>query len=132
MATKPPTLPPDEALALRTIEGTYGGVDDIADDQPLDAAALQRMQAKIDQSFDTAWRLAREQAKAESRARAQRQTDLLAFAGDVLRDRIAALRVRIGPELQLAHRNLDDMSDDDLRSLLADLEEIAARTERTA
>ncbi len=54
-------------------------------------------------------------------------TSLLDLAGDALRGRIAQLEALFGTQLQLAHRNLADMSDDDLRTLLADVEDVATR-----
>ncbi len=114
-------LRPDEARALRTIEAICGGPDDVDEDPPIDPAAIRRMQAAIERAFV--------QADAARQRAALAKPGLLELAGDALRARIAALRTLLGDQLQLAHRNLAEMSDDDLRTLLADLEEYAAHVE---
>jgi hypothetical protein len=117
----------NEERALRTIEALHGCIDDVPESVTRDPASAARMRSKIDQAFDQAWRARREHAKAESRRRADREQSFLELAGDALRARIAQLHALLGGQLQLAHRNLADMTDDDLRSLLADVEEVAAR-----
>ena len=114
MATK--NLSREEARALRTIEAIYGSPEDVDDDPPFDEAARRRMRNAVEVAF----------AQADQRRLAiVRRPGLLELAGDALRERIAALQVALG-QVQLAHRNLASMSDEDLRTLLADLEEYAA------
>lgn len=117
----------NEERALRTIEALHGGIDDVPETVTPDPASARRMRTAIDQAFDQAWRARRVLAKAESQRRADREQSFLELAGDALRARIAQLQALLGGQLQLAHRNLADMTDDDLRSLLADVEEVAAR-----
>lgn len=113
-------LRPAEARALRVIEAIHGGPEDVDDDPPIDPVSIRRMQSAIDRAF----------AQADAaRERATRRGGFLELAGDALRTRIAALRAQLGGQLQLAHRNLGEMSDDDLRTLLVDLEEYAAHQE---
>lgn len=117
-----------EARALRVIEAIHGHPDDESP-MTLSPAAHARMRAAIDQAFQLAWRAARERAKAESQTSSTPRPGLLTMAADALRARIAELQAQIGPTLQLAHRHLETMTDEDLRSLAADLEEVAARRE---
>jgi hypothetical protein len=117
----------NDERALRTIEAIHGGMDDVPTDVQVDAASVSRMRLAIDQAFDQAWRARRELAKEEARRRADRDGSFLDLAGDALRARIAQMQTLLGTQLQLAHRNLADMTDDDLRTLLADIEEVATR-----
>lgn len=117
----------DDERALRLIEVLHGQPDDIEADPPADPAALARIDAAAEAAFDRAWRAAREHAKAQATASARRRDDLLTLARDAIVARIHAWQERLGPSLQLAHRDLDDLSDDDLRTMLADLEELAER-----
>ncbi|MCA9680356.1 MAG: hypothetical protein KC464_35330 [Myxococcales bacterium] len=116
-----------DVRALRTIEALHGTAEDVPSDVTPDPASAHRMRSAIDTAFAQAWRARRDLAKAESRRRADREAGFLELAGDALRARIAQLRAALGGQLQLAHRNLGDMSDDDLRTLLADIEEVIAR-----
>src|SRR5688500_7612315 len=125
MATKSKSR--SEERALRTIEAIHGTAEDVPTEVTPDPASARRMRAAIDSAFDLAWRARRDIAKAESRQRADREAGFLELAGDALRARIAQLQAALGGQLQLAHRNLADMSDDDLRTLLADIEEVVAR-----
>jgi hypothetical protein len=117
----------DDARALRVIEALHGQPEDIEVDPPADPAALARIQASAERAFDLAWRAAREHAKAQAAARPQRRHDLLTLARDAIVAAIHAWQERLGPSLQLAHRDLDALSDDDLRTMLADLEDLAER-----
>jgi hypothetical protein len=117
----------NEERALRTIEALHGCIDDVSAVVTPNPDSARRMRTAIDQAFDQAWRARREHAKAESQRRADREPRFLELAGDALRARIAQLQAALGGEFQLAHRNLADMADDDLRSLLADVEEVIAR-----
>jgi hypothetical protein len=116
-----------EARALRLIDAICGQPEDVEDDPPVDPAALARIDAAIDRAFDHAWRAARAHAKAATVARAQRREDLLTLTRDVIVSRISAMQDRFGPSLQVAHRDLNALSDGDLQSMLADLEELAER-----
>lgn len=113
--------------ALRTIEAIHGTAEDVPTDVTPEPASAKRMRTAIDAAFAQAWRTRRDLAKAESRRRADREATFLELAGDALRARIAQLQAALGGHLQLAHRNLADMSDDDLRTLLADIEEVFTR-----
>ena len=117
----------DDERAYRTIEALHGTPEDVPTDVTPDPASAHRMRAMIDVAFAQAWRAHLEHAKAESRRRADREAGVLQLAGDALRARIAQLQAALGGQLQLAHRNLADMSDDDLRTLLAGIEEVLAR-----
>lgn len=112
--------------ALATIHAIYGTPDDVDPAPPVDPQIIARMRAAIDDAFDRAWKAARERAKAEH-ASHDRRDGYLALARDALVARINAWQDRLGPSLQLAHRQLADMTDDDLRTLLSDIEELAAR-----
>lgn len=119
--------PDEDARGLRILEALHGAPDDIEPDPPADPAALARIAAAADRAFDRAWRAAREHAKEQATARPRRRDDLLTLARDAIVARIHAWQERLGPSLQLAHRDLDALSDDDLRTMLADLEDLSER-----
>ena len=112
--------------ALRTIEAICGGPEDVDLDRSMDHAAVARIRIGIDQAFDLAWKAARAKAKAD-RAETAHAPGLLAQTRDALLAKIQQWQDALGPSLQLAHRQLDTMDDDDLRTLLADIEEVVAR-----
>lgn len=122
---------PDEQ-ALRLLEALHGQPEDVDADVSADPAALARIQVGVDRAFDLAWRAAREHAKQQAMSRARRRDDLLALARDAIIERIHAWQERLGPSLQLAHRDLAHVPDDDLRTMLADLEELAERRDLPA
>ncbi|MCA9674360.1 MAG: hypothetical protein KC464_04885 [Myxococcales bacterium] len=109
------------------LEALHGTPDDVDDTPVLEPAALARMRAAIDRAFALAWRAAREHAKTTATAPTSHRSDLLTLARDALLSRISQWQDRFGPSLQVAHRDLADLSDDDLRTMLADLEELAER-----
>lgn len=120
-----------EARALRTIEAICGGPDDVDPDRPIDHAAVARVRVAVDRAFEQAWKAARAKAKAD-RAESARTPGLLALTRDALLAKIQQWQEALGPSFQLAHRQLDAMEDDDLRTLLADIEEVAARKGMTS
>ena len=117
----------DDERALRLLEALHGSPEDVDDTPVLEPAALARMRAAIDRAFALAGRAAREHAKSTATAPPRHRADLLTLARDALLSHIAHWQDRLGPSLQVAHRDLDDLSDDDLRTMLADLEELAER-----
>jgi hypothetical protein len=116
---------PEEERALRILENLHEGGDD--SDAPVDAASIARMRAAIDRSFEIAWKRVHEQAEAEARAAIPRRRSLAGWARDALLARLRELQAALGPQLQLAHRHLATMSDDDLRALVEDVEKDAER-----
>lgn len=115
-----------EERAFRTIEAICGAPEDVDPARPIDRAAVARVRVAVDRAFDQAWKAARAKAKAD-RADAARTPGLLALTRDALLGKIQQWQDALGPSFQLAHRQLDAMDDDDLRTLLADIEEVAAR-----
>jgi len=118
----------EDDLALRVVENVYAGGDE--DDAPIDGASVARMRHAIDRAFDRAWKIVHAQAEAEAeatRARTPRGRSLVGWARDALVARLRELEALLGPQLQLAHRHLATMSDDDLRALVEDVEKDAAR-----
>lgn len=94
---------------------------------PVDAEALVRMRTAIDDAFERAWARIRQQSAAEVARDVARSPGLIARTKTQLLARIEALRVQLGGQLQLAHRKLSEMSEEDLLSLVADLEDAARR-----
>ena len=115
-----------EARAFRTIEAICGEPDDVDPTRPIDQVAVARVRVAVDRAFEQAWKAARAKAKAD-RVDNARTPGLLALTRDALLAKIQAWQAALGPSFQLAHRQLDAMEDDDLRTLLADIEEVAAR-----
>ena len=113
--------------AVEILANLHGGEASVDELEPVDRAALARMRVAIDDAFDRAWARIRAQSVAEV-ARAPAVTPgLIARTKAQLLARIETLRVQLGGQLQLAHRQLATMSEDDLRSLVADLEDAARR-----
>ena len=113
--------------AIEIIANLDGGKASADDSAPIDREALARMRAAIDDAFDRAWARIRAQSAAEV-ARAPATTSrLIARTKAQLLARIETLRIQLGGQLQLAHRQLAAMSEEDLRSLVADLEDAAGR-----
>jgi hypothetical protein len=128
MADHDRELDPEEERALRILHAVYGDPDDIDLNPAIDRASVARIRAGIAPALAEAWRFHRRAAK--ERAERRKAPSLLAMTRDALLTRIAALQEsRAG--LAFGYRNrLDRMSDDELRSLLADIEDTdeAART----
>jgi len=124
--TSKPKRAADDERALRVLEAIHGEPEDIDPDVPIDQTAIARMRHAIDRAFDRAWKTTRQQAKADSE-RATRTAGFLRLSRDAVIAQIEAWQVRLGPSLQLAHRQLEVMDDDDLRTLLSDIEEVAER-----
>jgi hypothetical protein len=122
----------DDDAALRILENVYEGGDD--DAAPVDDAALARMRTAIDGAFDRAWKKVHEKAEAEAKAPrpvANRLRNAAGMTRTALLKRLAELRELLGMQLQVAYRNSrGEMSDDDLRALVEDLENAAARREQ--
>jgi hypothetical protein len=116
----------EELRAFQMIDALCGDPDDVDPDVPVDPEATRRMRANAERAFDIAWRAARAKARVDSEVRSARHDALLGISRDVLIDRVVDWQVR-NPRLQLAHRDLATLTDDDLRTLLADIEEIAGR-----
>jgi hypothetical protein len=78
--------------------------------------------------LDDAWRAYRADVRAERLAARERRgrslAELLGLPRDALLERLGALQARHGTALQVAHRKRDSVSDDELRSLIADLESL--------
>jgi hypothetical protein len=122
---RPPQITDEEALRL--IEAVAGVEDDAAGLTP-DPRTIARMRAAVDQAFERAWDRVRALDQREiERAAVNRRTGWL-WSRDGALARLAELRALLGPQLQLAHRKLDEMADDDVRTLVIDLEVIATRT----
>ena len=115
--------------ALRILEAAYG-VDDSIDDEAVDPATIARLRTAVDQAFARAWARVHERSRAEVAAAEPRPGLVRRFLGWTraqLLGHLDALRGGLGSQLQLAHRKLETMTDDDLRSLVADLEDAVAR-----
>jgi hypothetical protein len=78
------------------------------------------------EKLDDAWRAYRADVRAERLAAKERRgrslAELVGLTRDALLQRLAALQVRHGSAMQVAHRKRDFVSDEELRSLIADLE----------
>jgi phage protein D len=103
----------------------------LADETEADEIAAS-LRGAIDAAFEQAWAAVHEQSRAEVAAT---RTAPRRGLGDWTRTQLLAhletLRRVLGPQLQLAHRHLEAMTDDDLRSLVVDLEEAAAKAARS-
>ncbi|MCA9677654.1 MAG: hypothetical protein KC464_21710 [Myxococcales bacterium] len=91
-------------------------------------ADVSALLAFAQEQLDTAWQRYRADVRADRlAAKARRGRSLSELAGvarDELLARLAALQARHGTALQVAHRKRDSVSDDELRSLIADLESL--------
>jgi hypothetical protein len=80
------------------------------------------------EKLDAAWRSYRADVRAERLSAKDRRSrslvELTALTRDALLERLAALQVRHGSALQVAHRKRESVSDEELRSLVADLESL--------
>jgi len=101
--------------------------DDDADFNPIDAEVIARMRSAIDRAFEDAWARVRAQSAAEVARDAARSPGFIERTKAQLLARIETLRIQLGGQLQLAHRKLCEMNEDDLRSLVSDLEDAANR-----
>jgi len=101
--------------------------DDDPEVDPVDAEAIARMRTAIDRAFENAWARVRAQSAAEVAREAAPSPGLIERTKAQLLARIETLRVQLGGQLQLAHRKLCEMNEDDLRSLVSDLEDAANR-----
>ena len=119
--------------ALRILEAIHECEPTLASDE-LSPDALARVQANVDQALEHAWADVRAQAAAEAAtARASARPPRRSFAGwarEALVAYLGELQRSLGSDLQLAHRKLVDLSDDELRSLIADIEDAATRGSR--
>ncbi len=80
------------------------------------------------EQLDGAWQRYRADVRAERLAatdrRGQSLAALVGLTRDALLERLGALQLRHGSALQVAHRKRDSVSDEELRSLVADLESL--------
>jgi hypothetical protein len=80
------------------------------------------------EQLDLAWQGYRADVRAERLAAQDRHgrslTELVGLTRDALLARLGALQARHGSALQVAHRKRESVSDDELRSLIADLESL--------
>ncbi len=103
----------------------------LAEDAEADQIAAS-LRGAIDAAFERAWAAVHEQSRAEvAAARTAPRRGLGDWSRAQLLAHLDTLRRVLGPQLQLAHRHLEAMTDDDLRSLVADLEEAAAKAARS-
>lgn len=122
----------DDDAALRILENVYDGGD--ASDELVDTAAIARMRSAIDRAFDLSWRRVHARAEAEvtaeanARAAVPRVRNVASRSREALLARLLELREMLGMQVQVAYRNSrGEMSDEDLRALVDDLEKAAAR-----
>jgi hypothetical protein len=85
-----------------------------------------RARAVMERTRDHIAELRREDRTYAPVAEATIRPSILAMAIDAVRERLRELFVA-HPDLQLAHRDFREMSDDDLRSLLEDIESVLER-----
>jgi len=78
--------------------------------------------------LDAAWVAYRADVRAERLAAKDRRgrslAELIGLTRDALLERLGALQARHGSALQVAHRKRESVSDEELRSLIADLESL--------
>ena len=90
-------------------------------------AQVQKLKERADEKIEELWE---EYVAGLRRARAASPGGMVPIQHDLPRDvvlaRIAALSDRFGPVTITGHRKYEAMSDGDLRSLLADIEELIA------
>jgi hypothetical protein len=90
-------------------------------------AQVQKLKERADEKIEELWN---EYVAGLRRTRAASSTGMVPIQHDLPRDvvlaRIAALSDRFGPVTVTGHRKYEAMSDGDLRSLLADIEELIA------
>ncbi len=121
----------DEALALRILENVHA--EDGTDDAPIEPDVINRMRAAIDLAFERAWKEVHAQAEAEARAReaarASRRSTLAGMSRVALMARLVELQAQPRLRVQVAFRNAEGVSDDDLRAMIEDLETHAANAD---
>ncbi len=80
------------------------------------------------EQLDAAWQGYRADVRAERLAAKDRRgrslAELVGVTRDALLERLGALQARHGSALQVAHRKRESVSDEELRSLVADLESL--------
>lgn len=107
--------------AARILEVVYGDDDEAL--APVDDQMVARLRTAVDAAFDRAWADVRARSRAEVEARrAGPKRRLDTWTRPELLAHLAALQSEHATRLQVAHRKLETMSDDDLRSLIDDLE----------
>ncbi len=112
--------------ALRVLEAVHEDEPALASDE-LSPEAIERIRVAIDRALDQAWAQIRAQAAAEASATKKPRRSFATWTRDRIITRLAELQRAFGGNLQLAHRKLVDLSDQELRLLLADVEDAAAR-----
>ncbi len=117
--------------ARRILQAVYGDGDDDDRIDAVDDATVAQLQAEVDAMFEHAWANAHARSRAELEARRARPRRALdSWSRPELVAHLAMLQARHGGQLQLAHRKLESLSDDDLRSLVSDLEAALDREDR--
>jgi hypothetical protein len=94
-----------------------------------DPKLLGSVTAAIAQAFEREWDRVRAADRiAMAQAAERRRKPAPVWTREGMLARIVELRALLGGQLQLAHRKLEEMTDDDIRTLIDDLESIAARS----
>jgi hypothetical protein len=91
-------------------------------------AEVSELMEFAQEKLDEAWRAYRADVRAERLAAKERRgrslADLVGLTREALLERLGALQARHGSALQVAHRKRDSVSEEELRSLIADLESL--------
>lgn len=126
------TIPMTAEHALRILEAVHEPEPGLAADE-LTAEAAARVRVAVDRALESAWAEVRALAAAEaasSSATVKPRRSFAEWTRTAILAQLTSWRERLGGELQLAHRKLTELSDDELRTLLGDLEDAAERNAR--
>jgi hypothetical protein len=121
-------------MGIAVLDALYDEDDETARvDVPPRTWGAQRSEIKdlmefAQEKLDDAWRAYRADVRVERLAAKERRgrslAELAGLTRDALLERLAALQARHGSAMQVAHRKRDFVSDEELRSLIADLESL--------
>lgn len=116
--------------ALHILEAVHDDEPERSEDE-LSPDAMSRIRVAIEAAFEQTWARVRAEAAAEAPGphRVPRRS-FATWARDQLLARLAELQRLLGGDLQVAHRKLVELSDDELRTLLTDVEDALARNGR--